>query len=378
MIGPLELGIAGVAGVVALLAAWFHIPRVPELDAERWFKTLLATMLRGRCELEQATAQEWAERVALEVPYHPAGRCPERKVSDPATWVPAGPYLEGEQALLEHLRTLADEGARWRWMYLEDEVGLASRLADPTELGDAYSLDAMLGGVDGWSALSSVGAQDMSSLRTLVERVGAVWVLVEGRLNRKAPSVLSPLAAQIGTGVHVVSHDDAQEGLPDVLLDQLQGESAVIFVGEDIGALRILHALSTRPALRDRAEAVLAVSAPMCGVEDHASFGRASTSDWMGAWFGHDTLDTDRVWPTPYLAMQWVDLATRPPGLEGLPLQEARFPRPRPGALQMLEILDLGPLLVTHHPPVELIAGSLLAVTSGFVLTRRAGAGGAQ
>ena len=96
----------------------------------------------------------------------------------------------------------------------------------------------------------------------------------------------------------------------------------------------------------------------------------------MGAWFGHDTLDTDRVWPTPYLSMQWVDIRETPPGLKGLPLQDARFPTPRSGPLQMVEVLDLGPMLVTSHPPVELVAASLLAVASGFVLTRRAGAGG--
>jgi len=378
MIESLELLLAVGACLVAVLAMWFHVPRVPELDAERWFKSILATMLRGRCEQEQASGEDWAARVVREVPYHPAGRFPERKVTSPETWVPAGPYVEGEQALIERLGTLPDQAARWRWMYLEDEVGMSARLVDPVELGASYSFDAMLGGVDGWAALSQVGASDASSLNKLVERVGAVWVLVEGRGEMEAPTVLGHLAHHIGAKVRVVAHDDQQSGLPAALLDELQLEPAVMFVGEDVGSLRILKSLAERPALRDRVEAVLAVSSPLCGLEGHEHFETSSTTDWMGAWFGHDTLDTDRVWPTPYLSMQWIDVEALPPGLKGLPIQEARFPKPRPGALQMLEVLDLGPLLVTAHPPMELVAASLLAVTSGFVLTRRAGAGGTQ
>ena len=366
------------AGVVAVLAAWFHVPRVPELDAERWFKVILATMLRGRAEQENAGADDWADRVLREVPYHPAGRFPERKVTAPETWVPVGAYLEGEQALIERLRGLPDPIARWRCMYLEDEPGLNARLSDPSDLGPAYSFDAMLGGVDGWAAIARAGADDVSSLRKLVERMSAVWVLVEGRGDREAPSLLASLAEHIGAPVRVIAHDEGQQDLPSSLLDSLQDEAAVIVVGEDLGALRALKSLAERPALRDRVEAVVAISAPFGGVAGHAQFETSAVEDWMGAWFGHDTLDTDRVWPTPYLSMQWVDVSAQRPGLPSLPIQEARFPAPRSGALQMLEVLDLGPLMVGAHPPVALIAASLLAVTSGFVLTRRAGAGGAQ
>ena len=47
MTDPLSLSLAGTAAVVAIAAGWLAVPRPPSLDAERWFKVILATLMRG-------------------------------------------------------------------------------------------------------------------------------------------------------------------------------------------------------------------------------------------------------------------------------------------------------------------------------------------
>ena len=103
MTDPVSLVLAGLLLVVGSAAAWSHVARPPDLDGERWFKMLLASLHRGRSEQQGHDAEAWAEQVILTVPYHPAGRDPEIKVSSPESWCPRVPLLEGEQALVERL-----------------------------------------------------------------------------------------------------------------------------------------------------------------------------------------------------------------------------------------------------------------------------------
>src|SRR5690554_2298026 len=135
---PLSIAIAAAAAITAFVAGWVQWPRAPDLDGERWFKVALATLLRGEAEARGGTAEAWEAQVVRFVPYHPAGRLPERKVTNPVAARLPGAMQPGERALLEQLARRHTVQERWRWMYDEDPVSLDARLDDPVELGPAY------------------------------------------------------------------------------------------------------------------------------------------------------------------------------------------------------------------------------------------------
>ena len=370
MVDPVFLVIAGLFLVVGVVAAWAHVARPPELDGERWFKLLLASLHRGRSEARGDDAEAWAEQVILTVPYHPAGRDPAGKVGSPETWCAPFPLMDGEEALVEQLARLDTIEARWRYLYVESEEGMAARLTDPADLGESYDLGRWVGQAQGWDRVADWGAGNGDLGTALLKRVEARWVLVSGRSDPIAPSLLEALASELEVGVveRVKAADLASLG------DHLEQQSErVIWIGEDTGALACLSLLAERPTLRDQTDAVLALSAPLKGVDDPASpYARARWSDWMGQWFGHGELDTDCVRRTPYMSLQWLDLNQVTAGVAGLPLSEARFPEPKSGPIDMIEVVDLGPLWLSNPPPSDLTAKALVGVISGWVLTHRA------
>lgn len=370
MTDPVSLVLAGLLLIVGTAAAWSHVARPPDLDGERWFKMLLASLQRGRSERQGHDAEAWAEQVVLTVPYHPAGRSPEAKVGSPETWRSAFPLMEGEEALVEQLAGLATIEERWHHLYVASEEAMSARLSDPAELGPHYDLGRWVGQANGWDRVADWGAGSGELGEALLTRLGARWVLVSGRTDQAPPTLLEALASELGEhAVERVGVDDVG-AVGDAL--ENQGER-VIWVGEDTGALACLRLLADRPALRDQTDAVVALSAPLKGVDDDGSpFARAKWSDWMARWFGHAELDTDCVRRTPYMALQWLDLNEGVPGVAGLPLSEARFPRPKQGPIEMVEAVDLGPLLVSNPPPVDLMAKALVGVVCGWVMTHRA------
>ena len=131
--------------VAFVVLGWLALPDVPELDGERLFKVLLATLFRGEVEAAEGTVADWENKVLNWVPYHPAGRFPEEKVTRPSVHRLPGPSLEGEQALIESLAKLDSVESRLRRMYVDDPIGIEARLADPAELGDGYDPRVRLG-----------------------------------------------------------------------------------------------------------------------------------------------------------------------------------------------------------------------------------------
>jgi hypothetical protein len=146
----------------------------------------------------------------------------------------------------------------------------------------------------------------------------------------------------------------------------------VVVVGEEAGVASVLRVLAGNADLRDQVVAVASVGGVVGGrTDEEGLFGEAARRDWLAAHFTQTGLDTDVVRLTPYLAMQWLDRAAWPPGVPGLPLQNARFPEPgaEGATATTIEAVDLGPL--PPDAPADLVARALIAVVAGWVATRR-------
>lgn len=371
----MSLAIGGVAGAVALALGWLQWPRPPRLDGERWFKVALCTLLRGRVEAEGGDADAWERAVVRFVPYHPAGRLPERKVSNPVAG-PPGAALPGEVALLEALAAEEGPARRWARMYDLDEGGLDARLSDPSALGAAYDPARILGRDASWDALARWARGDDTFLSVARRRIHARWVLVEGREDRRVgPSVLPALAALLPDAIHVPFED----GDPEVLAVTLRSvpvdaSGRVIVVAEEAGVTRALRALAAAADVRDLLLALISVGGVIGGrTDEEGPYGAQACRDWNEAHFDQSELDTDVVRLTPYLALQWLDREVWPPGVPGLPLDAARFPEPRSegATATTLEVVDLGPLPADEGLPVDLVARALIAVASAWVATRQ-------
>ncbi len=373
MTDPLTLLVAVVAIGTAAVAAWLHQPRPPELEAERWFKVWLATRLRGRVEAAGGDADAWTAEVLRFVPFHPAGRHPEGKVASPHTWRPADAWLEGEESLVQRLAALSSPRERWTLLYDRDERGLEARLADPVTLGPAYDPGRILGPGHSWDAVATGGLTE-----ALAARIGARWVLVDGR-EASGPDLLAALGAQLPASVRVPWSDgdlDATVERTHVLLQGLVPSPAdrLVVVGAGLGIQVVLRVLVRDPGLRDRVIAVVSVGGVLAGMPDEeGALGQAAVKDWMARWFGHDTLDTDALVPTPYLSLQWWDPEVEPPGVAGLPLASARWPTPRAVADVPASIAptELGLLPADPAIPLDAVAESLVGVTVGMVLAWR-------
>jgi len=357
--------LSGALGVLAAaLAAWIiwvQWPQPPTLDGERWFKVALATALRGVVDGSGGDVGAWEAALARWVPYHPAGRAPERKVSNPVVAVLPGAALPGEVALVEALAQLREPSARWARLY-DDPAAREVLLADPADLGSDYALDW-----DGLAAWAAGGAgPDLA-------RVGARWVLLEGRLDRLVgPSLLPALAAVLADPVRIPFDP---EGLGSELRALLVGADVrLVLVGEEAAVAALLRVLVDAGDVRDQVVAVVSLGGVIGGRTDEAGpFGGQACADWLHARFTQRDLDTDVVRFTPYFSLQWLDQSHWPPGVPGLPLQASRFPEPSAeGATAVtIEAVDLGPLPAHAEAPLGAIARALVAVVSAWVVKRR-------
>lgn len=379
MTHPAVLVVAALALVVAGLAMWVVRPRPPDLDAERWFKVMLATLLRGRVEAEGGDADAWEAAVARWVPYHPAGRLPELKVTEPASCrerLP-GPALEGELGLLQALAREPDLRARWARLYDDDPLALEALLADPLDLGPVYDPSRWLGPGATWDDLAAWGADGAAFPEALARAVDARWLLVGGR-DRGAPDV-GPVLASL-TGARVVPWEEPLDALTDrveAAVEEMAGAPGsrlvLVAVGEGIHA--VLRALARDPGGRDRTLAVLSVGGVVQGTDEDAPWGRAVAVDWLGANFTHEALDTEDLRLTPWLALQWLDREASPPGFAGVSLGAQRFPEPGQGQTRerYVEPHDLGPLVVRDDLPVDVVARALVALVGAVVRARANG-----
>ena len=241
VVDPLTLGITVVAGAVALALGWSELPRPPALDGERWFKVALATLLRGRMDAAKATPDEWEATVLAAVPYHPAGRLPERKISNPVAAQLPGVALEGELALVEALAKRTEPAQRWTWMYDEDPLGIDARLADPADLGADYAF-GRLGPDASWDTLATWDPKFAAAAQR-----GLTWVLLDGRPERRVgPPVLDALQAELGA-TRIAQVDPA--GLKALVVDPT---TRLAVIAEGTAVTDLLRILVDDSALRDQ------------------------------------------------------------------------------------------------------------------------------
>lgn len=378
MTDPLTLGVASAALALAAAGLWLHRPVAPDLDAERWFKVMLATLLRGEIEAAGGDVGAWERAVVRFVPYHPAGRLPERKVAAPSLALLGPTVIPGERALIDALAALPDAPSRWARMYDTDEAALGARLDDPADLGPAYDPARWLGPDGGWDALAAWGGGDGGFRAAVTRRLGpARWVLVSGAPSA-APDVIGALAAELGDRAVAVpwrgaAPAEAATTLIDVLRDaSAAAEDRVVVVAAAEGAHVALRALAEAPPLRDRVVAVVAIGGVLRGRPgDDGPYGTAAVDDFMGHVFTHAALDTEARRTTPYVAVQWLDRRAEPPGAFGLPLEAMRFPAPGDVlAASAIEAVDIGPLPADPELPTRQVARALVAFVAGWVASR--------
>lgn len=344
---------------------------------------MLATLLRGRLseqgdELEHAEA--WEAAVLRFVPYHPAGRLPERKISNPVAAALPGRALPGEIALVEALAARQGASERWAYLYDEDEIGIEARLQDPVELGPDYDPSTTLGPGAGWEELATWGRGAGPFPEAVARTVPARWILIggEGELP-SGPDLLDALASELPTrsgqvASERVSFGGGAEGLEQRLVELAGAGERLVLVGVEAGVARLLRALVEHAEVRDQVLAVVSIGGIIAGVPDREGpLGEVACRDWLGAWFSQRALDTDVVRLTPYFSLQWLDRSAWPPGVEGLPLANARFPEPddRDATATTLEVVDLGPLPLDDQLPAEIVARALIAVVSAWIVHRR-------
>lgn len=379
---------AAALAVVALgFAVWYHLPRRPQLDGERWFKLWFATALRGRAERAGATAETWAAEVVRFVPYHPAGRWPEQKVMRPET-LPPSPLLEGEAALCAALAAIPTREERWAYLYDREERGLVARLSDPQELGASYSPDQAIGPGLSWDLAAKGGEALSEQIRGSTR---ATWILVPG--SEPGPDLLGAIGRVMG-GRAIVLPDDAPcpdpGGLRSAILvrrsDGLHADRVlrllafvagyapsyadrVVFVGQGDGIFVILDALAASAPLRDQVEAVVSLGSPIQGVEGAGPVrGWDACTAWNQTFFRHTALDLEAAREVPYLSLAWLDRSADPPGALGIPLERARFPAPAdPDApRRSIRVVDLGVLPLDPELPLDSVAEALVGVTLGL------------
>ncbi len=364
---PVSLGIAAAAAVSALAAGWFHIRRPPRLDGERWLKVTLATLLRGATEADDGDADAWARAVRTQLPYHPAGRQPDRKVLHPTAQVD-GPLVEGEPALLEALRAAPDVQARWEVLYDGTDEVADTLLEDPVELGPDYAPSVLLGPGTTWDDLAR-WATDPSFGERLAQRHPLTWICFQPGPEGSESRILDAL---VGLWPHTAVLPP--QGDPKEVIEPLvEPGRKLVVAAEGDAIVDALAVLQNNPGLRDEVVAVLAIGAPILGREGGPE-GTEPTAreDWMGRWFTQEHLDTEEVRLTPYMSLQWLDRSAAVPGTPRQPMAWARFPRPTQGGVdvQTIESVDLGVLPRPGGPDDTLLAKALLFTVAGWVAQR--------
>jgi hypothetical protein len=338
-----EMAALGLAG----WAAWLTIPRPPTRSWERVFKVALSSLLWGRAEAEGGTEaarlERWDQAITQRVPFHPAGRQPERKLLAPDPTAIAAPALEGERALEEALVRLSDPQARWRRMYVEDRAAADALTADPAQLGPTCDPLAILGVGASWEAFANRAPSWTTVIRRRLSHIRLrvwgepAWVEAFTQCDIEG-SMPGPLLS------------DASDTLPSALLGSLASPSErLVLIVQGASDLPFWKALRSAPVLRDRVVAMV-----LLGIDTQADPERSA---WMAQHFRHENFDPELQRTTPCFWVRDVDPDAPQAHLPHNPLPAP--PSPAKGDRETLEMIDLGPLPLSRQDPRDLAAACI-------------------
>ncbi len=318
-----------VVGGLTLAAAWLSLPRAPDLDWERFFKTALVTLIRGPLEAQGATAVAWLQASRERVWYHPGSRELAAKLADPDAYAIPVPARPGERALVEDLARLEGLSARLARTFTDEPRADEVLFEDPVDLGPAYDTVPVLGPEASWEAVSRWDDTVVAGLRRRLEHTRWV-VLGDDGLAAVLAEVLGPERVITGSA-------ETPEGLiasAEAWVPETSDRLVWLAVGAPAGLLaRGLHGSA---GLRDRTRAVVAVAAELGG----------ETSDWLAEHFTHAAMDTELARTTPYFHLGFVAPETLPLGEPGVPLADTCWPvlDEPPNGRVAVEPVDLGVL----------------------------------
>lgn len=311
---------------LAIGAAWLSLRKPAELEWERLWKVLLATVIRGEVEANGGDQAQWWSRLAA-VPFHPAGRAAASKLNAPDLDQIPVPALDGERALVERLSALESVEERWNLMFRTDAAVQEELLSDPDELGPAYDPSTVLAPGAGWRQVANWDATVQSAI---ARRMADTVLVVVGRpaepFERAVPhgSVLT---------MDAVSDDALLAAVPE-------SQQRLVVVVEGPLTADVLRVLHGSPSLRDRVLTVVALAPEF-------------DEEWMAGHFLHDPFDTELNRQTPY-----VSITNAHP--TDASIADQRFPVPPelPSGWAPIAPIDLGLLPLTDHDP-DLLARAL-------------------
>jgi len=327
---PTTLLIALFACFIAVCTAVLMRSSPPELQGELWFKSILATLIRGWVDDAGGAAEVWEQTVHKEILYHPAGRLAAQKVVNGSTFQPPLPLLEGEQALQERFDTLPNSQSRWRWMFWDEELGQSARLRDPQELGEAYLPQRWMGTGFDWDAIADA-AVDFRPQRNRLRSEGVRWVIfTDSTLHPVCAQWCLTLKQELGGDALLLDWDPSTVEIKD-LLTTINGwiqtpSDRFVCLGLGRGVPLLLQSLAEDPALRDRVYAVISVGGAIQGSGSHKLWGREAVQEWVSNRYDYVSLDTEMARETPYFSLGLWDPEEAAFGFAGLGLDEMVFP----------------------------------------------------
>lgn len=335
-----ELTALGLAGWAALKS----VPRPPPRDWERLFKVTLSTVLRGRIEAQEGSADDWEAAVLGRILYNPAARDPGALLDGPDPAAIPTPAREGERALVERLAALPDPASRWRLLFWEDHRVLDALFDDPAALGPAHDPARNLAPDLSWDALAAWTEGVHAALGRRLDAV--VWVTLGDDPLAAAVAAASPAS-------RVVALPPAAAGDADALRCVAERpEERLVLVARGEAAPTLLGVLADHGELVDRLAAMVSVGGPLQRA-DHRAAVRAA--------FTHERLEPEVLRAVPYFSVQCVDPADPVP--QRWP--EQRFPVPAAPASGRLgiEVVDLGAISEPGTDP-DALARALLHVVA--------------
>jgi hypothetical protein len=351
MTSPIALAVASLTLVLLVAAAWAHVREAPEFDAERWFKMMFATTLRGDLAARGGDAAAWEASVARFLAYHPAGRWPERKVAHPGLDAIVGKPVPGERALIASLAGLPRE-ARWDWMHRDDPVGVDARLGDPDELGERYDPSRWI--AEGWDGLAAWGASDVDPAGRRFRE--AAW----RRLNASVMVIASdaPNDGEIRLFSALIAEGAAAATLADLREADPPAAARWVVVAAGDAPVEVLSLMAADLGVRERVVALVSVG---------GRFGSPEAMDRLAHLLAGDLLAAEVSRVTSLCSIAWFQRAVDPPGVAGLPIEQQRLPD---AVAEGVEVVDLGVLPDDAELPGPQLARALLGFLACYLPSR--------